>query len=123
MNPIVDPSIIYLISVIAKLNVFFQLLVVFLTGIILLELMVLTCFLGCKKEEDIEFRNSLIKKIKYTVMVWGIASIIFLFIPDKITMIGMLVSVYITPDNIMMSEENLVEIVNKIIKATSNAKW
>ena len=112
MEPVVSPWIIYLFSILTKLNVVASIATLFSWAAIF--------FIGLYKiiygdDMEIEFN------FKIAVIVAVIATIIVILIPTDKTMLAMLTLSFITPDNIGLTEDHIIELVTKIMDAASNA--
>ena len=111
MEPIVSPCIVYLFSVLTKLNVAAFAVMMFSWAAIF--------FIALNKiiygdDLEIEFNY------KYAIIVAVISTIIAILIPDKETMLAMLTLSFITPDNIVVTENHIIELVTKIMDAVNN---
>lgn len=118
MEPIISPWIIYTVSLVNKAWIC-ALVTLFLSPVYFLVI-----YLGCAVEEEcfIEKGNSK-KYVKYGAYAVLIALITVIVLPTKDTMIAMLVSSYITPDNIALVQDNLVDFVKRIMEVVnSNGK-
>lgn len=112
MEPVVSPWIIYLFSILTKLNTVAFAVMMFSWAAIL--------FIGLYKiiygdDTEIEFN------FKIAVIVAVIATIIVILIPTDKTMLTMLTLSFITPDNIGIAEDHIIELITKIMDAASNA--
>ena len=111
MEPIISPVAIYLFSVLAKLNMvalavmIFSWVIIFLVGI---------KFTFDDMDVNFSFKNA--------VIVAVIATIIVIFIPDEKTMLAMLTVSFITPDNIVITENHVIDLITKIMDAVNNVK-
>ena len=112
MEPVVSPWIIYLFSILTKLNVVASIATLFSWAAIL--------FIGLYKiiygdDMEIEFN------FKIAVIVAVIATTIVILIPTEKTMLAMITLSFITADNIGIAEDHIIELVTKIMDAASNA--
>ena len=57
---------------------------------------------------------------KYAIIVAVIATIIVILIPDEKTMLAMLTLSFITPDNVVIAENHIIELVTKIMDVVNN---
>ena len=111
MEPIVSPWIIYLFSILTKLNI-----VVFA---IALFSWVITFFIALNKiiyGDDIELEFN----YKPAIIVAIIATMLAILIPDEKTMLAMLTLSFITPDNVVIAENHIIDLVTRIMDAVNN---
>ena len=111
MEPVVSPWIIYLFSILTKLNVVVSIATLFSWAAILV--------IGLYKiiygdDMEIEFN------FKIAVIVAVIATIIVILIPDEKTMLAMLTLSFITPDNIGIAEDHVIDLITKIMDVVKN---
>ena len=111
MEPIISPCIIYLFSVLTKLNTISFTIALFSWATIF--------FIALDKiiygdDMEIEFNY------KYAIIVAVIATIIVILIPDEKTMLAMLTLSFITPDNVVIAENHIIELVTKIMDVVNN---
>ena len=57
---------------------------------------------------------------KYAIIVAAIATIIVILIPDEKTMLAMLTLSFITPDNVVIAENHIIDLVTKIIDVVNS---
>lgn len=105
MEPIISPWIIYLISIVWGIKE------ICLVLMILAFLMSVTWFFCADKDE---FER---KKFKNANIILVVSTIGFILIPDKQTMLTMLTLHYITPDNLALVQNNVVELIQKVTEA------
>ena len=111
MEPIISPWVIYLFSVLTKLNTISFTIALFSWATIF--------FIALDKiiygdDMEIEFNY------KYAITVAVIATIIVIIIPDEKTMLAMLTLSFITPDNIVITENHVIDLITKIMDAVNN---
>ena len=111
MEPIISRVAIYLFSVLARLNMVVLAVMMFSWAAIL--------FIGLYKlingdDMEIEFNY------KYAIIVAVIATIIVILIPDEKTMLAMLTLSFITPDNVVITEKHVIDLITKIMDAVNN---
>lgn len=133
MDPIVSPWLIYLISVINSIRIF-----AFLLGLIF-GLPLLICFVSdyfnsvnvdiltpYQLDQYAEIKEKNVKQIKKYFILCLTFILVGLLIPSKETLITMLISNVITPDNINMSNElikyNVQDYVNIIVDGINKTK-
>ena len=111
MEPIISPWVIYLFSVLTKLNTVAFTIAIFSWA---------TIFFIALNEiiygDDMEIPFN----YKYAIIVAVISTIIAILIPDKETMLAMLTLSFITPDNIVVTENHIIELVTKIMDVVDN---
>lgn len=113
MTPVVSPFIIYLISVLVELKIFAMI------GLILLCCSPVFIMCWCYAEED--GMEQMFKKLKpYYIRLFIIFILCITLIPDKDTLLTMLVVSYITPDNINLVEGHVADFVLNIIQAVKD---
>lgn len=108
MEPVISPWAIYFIGLCDKLFILFA-IVAAISG-------ALAFWFGLAVilNEAPDLFKPLVKKL-FTITI--VFSLIAVLIPSKQTGIAMLASSYITPDNIVGTEEHIVEFVKKIAEA------
>lgn len=114
MQPIINPLFIYLLSIIETLKgtmsafIFIGIVVCILTGLILFA----------------EHGNSEVKSLhtifKRTTIATTILAVLYIFIPDKNTLIAMYATKYITVDNIKYGKEIVVDSIKEIVEIVKN---
>ena len=110
MEPIISPVAIYLFSVLAKLNTVAIAVMVFSWVIIFLVAMYKFTF------DDMEVEFS----FKNAIIVAVIATTIVILIPTEKTMLAMLTLSFITPDNIGVAEDHVIDLITKIMDAVKH---
>ena len=125
MEPIISPWTIYLINL--TYNISQLLLVIITVCAIFSTAAILTIFfyyVDCGP--DIELCDKCTKFLKYSIPTILIAITINTLIPSRDTMIAMVVSSYITPDNLNGVNEtikaNLQDYIHMIVNSTNGAK-
>ena len=111
MEPVVSPWIIYLFSVLTKLNIVASAVAIF-SGAYIIFIALDKIIYG--DDMEIEFNY------KYAIIVAVIATIIVILIPDEKTMLAMLTLSFITPDNVVITENHIIDLITKIMDAVSN---
>jgi len=112
MEPIISPWIIYFVQLLDNLHG--VCMVLFVLSCIASLVLVLPMIL-----EDEDLPKKYLKKAVIIAAVCGGMDII---IPNKETMITMIAASYITPDNIQMTQGNIVEFIKQISEAVQNGK-
>ena len=112
MDFVVDPRIIYGLYVLTMLRNT-------AIGMILASLLIII-IAGIYSLDDYEEYEVDIKKwVKRGLISAGISFIPVLLIPDKDTCLTMLALYYVTPDNIMAVQGNIVDFVGKLAEAVN----
>ena len=112
MDFVVDPRIIYGLYVLTMLRNT-------AIGMILASLLIII-IAGIYSLDDYEEYEVDIKKwVKRGVISLGIGFIPVLLIPDKDTCLTLLALYYVTPDNIMAVQGNIVDFVEKLAEAVN----
>ena len=105
MEPIISPWVVYLFSVLTKLNT-----VAFIVAMFSVVIIFWAWIFGEKTK--INIKNVIIVLITSTVLT--------IIIPDKQIMLSMLTLSFITPDNIGLAEDHIIELVTKIMDAVKH---
>lgn len=136
MEPIVSPWIFYLISTASKLHDV-MVVVAFLFGLAALFMFVFATdtfkedlsMMGMSREEQRQKQEKLranqkhLYKRSLQCLIAGSACLLAsILIPDRQTMVQMLVASYVTPDNVQFIQDNIVQFVSDTAKAIANAK-
>ena len=111
MEPIVSPWIIYLFSILTKLNIVAFSIAVF-SWVSIFFIFLNKIIYG--DDLEIEFNY------KIAVIVAVIATTIVILIPTEKTMLTMLTLSFITPDNVVIAENHIIELVTKIMDVVNN---
>ena len=114
MEPIINPWIIYGISVFTKLQIGVHFLLAL--SIVGLCIMVPAFLDGDNIDDDVK---KLRMKALKAVLIFGTIEI---FLPDKDTLITMLALQYVTPDNIQVVQGNIIDFVNQVAQAVKDVK-
>ena len=105
MEPIVSPWIIYLVSVLTKLN-----MASFIVAMFSVVIIFWAWIFGEKTKIN----------IKSVVIVLITSIVLTIIIPDRQTMLSMLTLTFITPNNIGIAEDHIIDLVTKIMDAVNN---
>ena len=105
MEPIVSPWIIYMFSVLTKLST-----ASFIVAMFSVVIIFWVWLLGAETKIN----------IKNVVIVLITSIVLTIIIPDRQTMLSMLTLSFITPDNIAVTENHIIELVTKIMDAVNN---
>lgn len=111
MEPIISPWIIYLFSVLTKLNIVSSAVAVF-SGSVIFFITIFKFIYGDDMEIPFNY--------KIVIIVSVIATMLVILIPDEKTMLSMLTLSFITPDNVVIAENHIIELVTKIMDAVNN---
>ena len=111
MEPIVSPWVIYLFSVLSKLNIVVSAVAIF-SGASIFFMAINKIIYGDDMEIPFNY--------KYVIIVAVIATIIVILIPDEKTMLAMLTLSFITPDNVVITENHIIDLITKIMDAVNN---
>ena len=125
MEPIISPWTIYLINL--TYNISQLLLLIFIICAVFSTVVMLTVFFYYDDwGPDTELRDKCTKFLKYSIPTIFIAITINTLIPSRDTMIAMIVSSYITPDNLNGANEtikaNLQDYINIIVNGIKDVK-
>ena len=125
MEPIISPWTIYLINLTYNIS---QLLLVISTMCLIFSVAatLILIFNYCDYEYEEKLCNKCTKFLKYSIPTVLITATISTFIPSRDVMIAMIVSSYITPDNLYGANEvikaNLKDYINIIVEAINKVK-
>ena len=111
MEPIVSPWIIYLFSVLTKLNIVAFSIAVF-SWVSIFFMAINKIIYGDDMEIPFNY--------KYVIIVLITSTVLTIIIPDRQTMLSMLTLSFITPDNIVVTENHIIELVTKIMDVVNN---
>lgn len=113
MTPVVSPFIIYLLAVLSSIKLFACVGFAFLC--------VSPFFVICWAYESEEEVGQTFKRLKpYYIRLFIFILLCMIFIPDKDTLLTMLVVSYITPDNINLVEGHIVDFVLNVIQTVKD---
>ena len=110
MEPIISPWVIYLFSVLTKLNMVASAVVIFSCA----SMVFITVFRFIYDDMKIKINY------KDVTIVTIIATILVIIIPNEKTMLSMLTLSFITPDNIVITENHVIDLITKIMDAVNN---
>lgn len=111
MEPIISPWVIYLFSVLAKLNIVAFAIAAF-SWIAIFFMTLNEIIYGDDMEVKFSYKNAIIVAV--------IATLLVILIPDEKTMLAMLTLSFITPDNVVITENHIIDLVTKIMDAVNN---
>ena len=110
MNPIIDPSFIYLLQLIEGLHIF----AICAMPFSLVYLLISVIFIAVDDSMGKDLVASLKKYQKISIIIAIIATLILIFVPSKETLIAMTAAKAITPDNLALVGNSLEEALNYI---------
>ena len=111
MEPIISPWVIYLFSVLSKLNIVTSAVALF-SGASIFFMAINKIIYGDDMEIPFNY--------KIVVIISVIATMLVILIPDEKTMLAMLTLSFITPDNIVITENHVIDLITKIMDAVNN---
>ena len=111
MEPIISPWVIYLFSVLSKLNIVTSAVALF-SGASIFFMAMDKIIYGDDMEIEFNYKNAII--------VTTIATMLVILIPDEKTMLSMLTLSFITPDNVVIAENHIIDLITKIMDAVNN---
>ena len=111
MEPIISPWIIYMFSVLTKLNIVTSAVALF-SGASIFFMAINKIIYGDDMEIEFNYKNAIIVAI--------IATMLVILIPDEKTMLAMLTLSFITPDNVVIAENHIIDLITKIMDAVNN---
>ena len=110
MEPIISPWVIYLFSVLSKLNIVASAVAVFSCAVMFF----ITVFRFIYDDMKIKINY------KNVTIVTIIATILVIIIPNEKTMLSMLTLSFITPDNVVIAENHIIDLITKIMDAVNS---
>lgn len=125
MEPIISPWTIYLINLTYNIS---QLLLATSTMCLIFSVVATLILIFSYGDYEYEEKlcNKCIKFLKYSIPIMFITATINTFIPSRDVMIAMVVSSYITPDNLYGANEaikaNLQDYINIIVNGIKDVK-
>ena len=121
MEPVINPWIIYWISVLSNIGGLLALVMCLsIISSIIIGVIHIADRSGCYSS-DLDFPNWF-KYFELSIIIACISSLICIFIPDKQTMITMVVTSYVTPDNINITTDYVVELAQRIAEAVKEVE-
>ena len=111
MEPIISPWVIYLFSVLTKLNMVAFFIAVF-SWVSIFFIFLNKIIYGDDLEIEFNYKNAIIVSV--------IATMLVILIPDEKTMLAMLTLSFITPDNVVIAENHIIDLVTKIMDVVNN---
>lgn len=118
MNPIVNPIYFYLANVGDTVQILAG-IVMAVTAIIMTGLFV---DIWADENNGKESQKK-VRALKALAVICIASTALKIFVPSSNTVYQMIAASVITPDNINMTQENIVDFINNIAKALHNAKY
>ena len=118
MEPIISPAWFYFIHV---LNTIYG-LSIFILFISIFLIVVSPLIADCARGDYEEQRKIMYKIIKICAVVAVICIILLIFIPDKKTIYAMIAASVITPDNIPIEKDQIVDFISRIVEVVHETK-
>ncbi|MGP2527440.1 hypothetical protein ACTUHY_05675 [Acidaminococcus sp. LBK-2] len=109
MEPIINPWVFYLIGVVDKLSNGLGVFMAACVGVFLFEGMEYMEFDVTEEE-----KKQYVKTATVAGVLFFVAGIVFILLPDKTVIYQMLAASYVTPDNIGAVQNNVVDFVGQI---------
>ena len=123
MEPVISPWILYWVSVLCNINDLIGILNwLSIMSIILVVAVHLVDYMNYMNGDERAIMPNWFKYLKICLIVFCVSSLLCIFIPDKQTMISMIVVSYITPDNINITTDYVVDLVQRISEAVGDVK-
>ena len=123
MEPIISPWVLYWVSVMCNINDLVAIINwLSIMSIILVVAVHLVDYMNYMNGDERVIIPNWTKYIKISLIVTCVSGLLYIFIPDKQTMISMIVVSYITPDNINITADYVVELVQRISEAVNEVK-
>ena len=110
MDPIISPTWFYLIHVLNTIHVL---------SFLILFVSVFAAIMSILTEWTKEKK---VMCIKICAVVAAICLILLVFIPDKKTVYAMIAASVITPDNISITEDHIVDLISRIMEVVRETK-
>ena len=111
MEPIISPWVIYLFSVLTTLNTVAFIIAIF-SWVTIFFIALNKIIYGDDMEIEFNYKNAIIVAV--------IATMLAILIPNEKTMLAMLTLSFITPDNIVITENHVIDLITKIMEAVNN---
>ena len=116
MEPVISPALIYLIQMINALYG----LSIFILFVSAFTMVMSPLIADCICEDYEEEGKVMRKIIKICAILVVICIVLIMFIPNEKTIYAMIAASMITPDNISITEDQIVDLISKIAKAVKN---
>lgn len=109
MEPIISPWVFYLIGVVDKLHTGLLVFMAMCAGTFVFEGLEYMDFCSTEKQKEQYVKTATIAGVMFLV-----AGIVSIFVPDETVLYKMLTASYVTPDNIGGVQNNIVDFVSQI---------
>ena len=117
MEPIISPWIIYAASVIGSVRGLSMVGIIICIGVL--------TFVGLMYASNLDADEKSVRRNKKVAKYATVALLIFivlaLILPDRETLAAMIALQYITPDNVQLVQDNIVDFVSEIVQAISKS--
>lgn len=112
MDPIISPWLLYVVSVLSKVNII-SIVLAILSFFLIFPLI----YFSVGYDNSEEMKDKAKKMLKLDVVIFAVTFLMAILVPTKPTMIQMIGLSLVTPDNIQGLQENLVESIRQIAQA------
>lgn len=117
MEPIINPMLIYLVSLCSTIKA----ASVFLCASTIVVALFIFLF-GFILDEIDKDKDWCISIIKYCVVVFFISLFFAIIVPGRETALAMLATYYVTPDNIQAVQGNIIEFIKQLVSAVKEVQ-
>lgn len=123
MEPVISPWMLYWVSVLCNINYVLNIIIwLSMMSIILVGAVHFVDYMNHRNGDEEAILPNWFKYLKTCLVIACVSSLLCIFIPDKQTMISMIAVSYITPDNISVTTDYVVELVQRISEAVKEVK-
>lgn len=124
MNPIVNPIYFYLANVGDKIQIIAG-IVMAATAIIMTGLFIgmLADLSDGTYDNEHKEKVQAVQALKMLGLILVVSTALKVFVPSSQTVYQMIAASVITPDNINLAQDNIVDFINNIAKALHNAQY
>ena len=123
MEPIISPWVLYWVSVMCNINDLVAIINwLSIISIILVVAVHFVDYTNYMNGDEKAIIPNWVKYIKISLIVACVSGLLYVFIPDRQTMISMIAVSYITPDNINITTDCVIELVQRISEAVKEVK-
>lgn len=121
MNPIVNPIYFYLANVGDTIQILAG-IVMAVTAIIMIGLFI-DVWADISSGNDDNEHKAKVQALKMLGVILAVSTALKVFVPSSSTVYQMIAASVITPDDINMAQDNIVDFINHIAKALHNAQY
>lgn len=121
MEPVISPWLLYWVSVLNNISSALSIVIVLSIFSFAVIGVIHLADSSDNYSDNLNFPNWF-KYFKFSFIIACISSLIYIFIPDKQTMVAMITASFITPDNINVTTDYVVELVQRIAEAVKEVK-